>query len=125
MPRAVRELKRQRDPACAEKEVDANDVRALMGSGGDWRSLVPSGIARVIDWTAAGELRGLREPGGPVCGEVADAAAEDQAQGIEKRREIESTASTARGVAEAVARRVPLAPAEHRTRCGLGALHLQ
>jgi len=56
VPRAVRELRWQRDPAGAEKEVEANDVRALMGSGGDWRSLVPSGVARVIDWIAAGEL---------------------------------------------------------------------
>jgi len=35
---------------------EASDVRALKGSGGDWRSLVPSGVARVIDWIAAGEL---------------------------------------------------------------------
>ena len=39
-----------------EKEVEAKDVRALMSSGGDWRSLVPAGVARVIDRMAAGEL---------------------------------------------------------------------
>lgn len=39
-----------------EKEVEAKDVRALMESGGDWRSLVPSGVARVIDRVVAGEL---------------------------------------------------------------------
>jgi cytidyltransferase-like protein len=40
----------------AVKEVEAKDVRALMESGGDWRSLVPSAVARVIDRVAAGEL---------------------------------------------------------------------
>lgn len=40
----------------AEKEVEAKDVRELMRSGGDWRSLVPAGVARVIDGIAAGEV---------------------------------------------------------------------
>ena len=40
----------------AEKEVEAKDVRVLMGSGGDWRSLVPAAVARVIDRITAGEL---------------------------------------------------------------------
>lgn len=43
------------DPG-AEKEVEASEVRVQMGSGGDWRSLVPQGVARVIDRIAAGEL---------------------------------------------------------------------
>ncbi len=40
----------------AEKEVEARDIRALMASGGDWRSLVPGAVARAIDRIAAGEL---------------------------------------------------------------------
>lgn len=39
-----------------EKEIEAKDVRALMTSGGDWRSLVPAGVAGVIDRIAAGEI---------------------------------------------------------------------
>ena len=38
-----------------EKEVEATDVRLLMASGGDWRSLVPAAVAKVIDRIAAGE----------------------------------------------------------------------
>ena len=33
----------------AEKEISGADVRAAMRSGGDWRALVPPGVARVID----------------------------------------------------------------------------
>ena len=33
----------------AEKEISGADVRSAMRSGGDWRSLVPAGVARVID----------------------------------------------------------------------------
>jgi cytidyltransferase-like protein len=33
----------------ATKEISGADVRAAMRAGGDWRSLVPSGVARVID----------------------------------------------------------------------------
>lgn len=40
----------------AAKEIEAIDVRSLMASGGDWRSLVPPAVARVIDRLAAGEL---------------------------------------------------------------------
>ncbi len=40
----------------AEKEVEAKDVRSLMNSGGDWRSLIPAAVAGVIDRIAAGEL---------------------------------------------------------------------
>ena len=32
----------------AEKEISGADVREAMRSGGDWESLVPSGVARVI-----------------------------------------------------------------------------
>ncbi len=39
----------------AKKEVEARDVRALIESGGDWRPLVPPGVARVLDRMAAGE----------------------------------------------------------------------
>ena len=33
----------------AEKEVSGADVRRAMRDGGDWRPLVPDGVARVID----------------------------------------------------------------------------
>ena len=33
----------------AEKEVSGADVRAALRVGGDWRSLVPPGVARVLD----------------------------------------------------------------------------
>jgi nicotinamide-nucleotide adenylyltransferase len=33
----------------AEKEVSGAEVRAAMREGGDWRGLVPAGVARVID----------------------------------------------------------------------------
>jgi cytidyltransferase-like protein len=33
----------------AEKEISGADVRSAIRSGGDWRSLVPPGVARVID----------------------------------------------------------------------------
>ena len=33
----------------AEKELSGADVRAAMRDGGDWRALVPDGVARVID----------------------------------------------------------------------------
>ena len=33
----------------AEKEISGADVRAALREGGDWRSLVPPGVARVID----------------------------------------------------------------------------
>jgi nicotinamide-nucleotide adenylyltransferase len=33
----------------AEKEISGADVRSAMRGGGDWRSLVPPGVARVID----------------------------------------------------------------------------
>ena len=33
----------------AEKEVSGVDVRAAMREGGDWQSLVPAGVARVIE----------------------------------------------------------------------------
>jgi cytidyltransferase-like protein len=32
----------------AEKEISGTDVREAMRAGGDWESLVPSGVARVI-----------------------------------------------------------------------------
>ena len=32
----------------AEKEISGADVRAAMRDGGDWESLVPSGVARVL-----------------------------------------------------------------------------
>ena len=32
-----------------EKEVSGADVRSAMRDGGDWRVLVPAGVARVID----------------------------------------------------------------------------
>jgi nicotinamide mononucleotide adenylyltransferase len=32
----------------AEKEISGADVRAALRSGGDWESLVPPGVARVI-----------------------------------------------------------------------------
>jgi cytidyltransferase-like protein len=32
----------------AEKEISGADVRAAMREGGDWQSLVPAGVARVI-----------------------------------------------------------------------------
>jgi len=32
----------------AEKEISGADVRAAMRHGGDWRSLVPAGVARVL-----------------------------------------------------------------------------
>ncbi len=31
-----------------DKEISGNDVRAALRSGGDWESLVPPGVARVI-----------------------------------------------------------------------------
>lgn len=40
----------------AEKEIEASQVRALMKSGGDWRSLVPPAVARVIERIEAGDL---------------------------------------------------------------------
>jgi len=33
----------------AEKEISGADVRSAMRGGGDWRALVPPGVARVID----------------------------------------------------------------------------
>jgi nicotinamide-nucleotide adenylyltransferase len=33
----------------AEKEISGVDVRAALRAGGDWRALVPLGVARVID----------------------------------------------------------------------------
>jgi nicotinamide-nucleotide adenylyltransferase len=33
----------------AEKEISGADVRRAMRGGGDWRALVPAGVARVID----------------------------------------------------------------------------
>ena len=33
----------------AEKEISGVDVRAALREGGDWRSLVPPGVARVIE----------------------------------------------------------------------------
>jgi nicotinamide mononucleotide adenylyltransferase len=33
----------------AEKEISGADVRTALREGGDWESLVPSGVARVID----------------------------------------------------------------------------
>ena len=33
----------------AEKEVSGADVRAALRDGGDWRALVPPGVARVLD----------------------------------------------------------------------------
>jgi nicotinamide-nucleotide adenylyltransferase len=33
----------------AEKEISGADVRAAMRDGGDWRALVPAGVARVIE----------------------------------------------------------------------------
>jgi nicotinamide mononucleotide adenylyltransferase len=33
----------------AEKEISGADVRSAMRGGGEWRSLVPPGVARVID----------------------------------------------------------------------------
>jgi nicotinamide mononucleotide adenylyltransferase len=38
----------------AEKEVSGADVRAAMRDGGDWQSLVPPGVARVIEQSGAG-----------------------------------------------------------------------
>ncbi|MHB8642761.1 MAG: adenylyltransferase/cytidyltransferase family protein [Gaiellaceae bacterium] len=35
--------------AGAEKEVSGAEVRAAMREGGDWRTLVPPGVARVLD----------------------------------------------------------------------------
>jgi nicotinamide-nucleotide adenylyltransferase len=35
--------------AGAEKEISGADVRSTMRNDGDWRSLVPAGVARVID----------------------------------------------------------------------------
>ena len=35
--------------AGVEKEVSGADVRAAMRNGGDWRALVPPGVARAID----------------------------------------------------------------------------
>jgi hypothetical protein len=32
----------------AEKDVSGADVREALRSGGDWESLVPSGVARVL-----------------------------------------------------------------------------
>ena len=32
----------------AEKELSGADVRAAMRGGGEWESLVPAGVARVI-----------------------------------------------------------------------------
>jgi hypothetical protein len=32
-----------------EKEISGADVRSVIRGGGDWRSLVPPGVARVID----------------------------------------------------------------------------
>jgi cytidyltransferase-like protein len=32
----------------AEKEISGRDVREALGSGGDWESLVPPGVARVL-----------------------------------------------------------------------------
>ncbi len=32
----------------AEKEISGRDVRESLGSGGDWESLVPPGVARVL-----------------------------------------------------------------------------
>ncbi len=32
-----------------EKEISGADVRVAMREGGDWRSLVPAGVARVLD----------------------------------------------------------------------------
>jgi nicotinamide mononucleotide adenylyltransferase len=32
----------------AEKEISGADVREALRSGGDWESLVPAGVARVI-----------------------------------------------------------------------------
>jgi len=40
----------------AEKELSGADVRAAIRDGGDWRSLVPDGVARVIE-----EARALNE----------------------------------------------------------------
>jgi nicotinamide-nucleotide adenylyltransferase len=40
----------------AEKELSGADVRAAITDGGDWQSLVPRGVARVI-----AEARGLNE----------------------------------------------------------------
>jgi cytidyltransferase-like protein len=33
----------------AEKEISGVDVRAALRDGGDWRALVPAGVARVLD----------------------------------------------------------------------------
>jgi cytidyltransferase-like protein len=33
----------------AEKEISGADVRAALREGGDWRSLVPPGVARILD----------------------------------------------------------------------------
>jgi nicotinamide-nucleotide adenylyltransferase len=40
----------------AEKELSGADVRAAIRDGGDWQSLVPEGVARVIE-----QARGLNE----------------------------------------------------------------
>jgi nicotinamide-nucleotide adenylyltransferase len=33
----------------AEKQISGADVRAALRDGGDWRALVPAGVARVLD----------------------------------------------------------------------------
>ena len=37
----------------AEKEISGADVRAAMRDGGEWQSLVPAGVARVIESSIA------------------------------------------------------------------------
>jgi hypothetical protein len=58
----------------AAKEISGSDVREALRSGGDWESLVPSGVARVIRSLERIPVRveavkrtgggGLGEPGG-------------------------------------------------------------
>ena len=47
----------------SEKEISGADVRAAMRSGGDWRSLVPPGVARVIEELGVGEAPASRSSG--------------------------------------------------------------
>lgn len=40
----------------ASKKMEATEIRWLMEQGGEWRALVPPGVARVIERIRAGEL---------------------------------------------------------------------
>ena len=45
----------------AEKEISGAEVRAAMRDGGDWESLVPNGVARVIEHSALNRMH-IRTP---------------------------------------------------------------